>query len=398
MILLWDVDAGLAQIDKYFHSNDNHVIAGASLEDGVVKCGIKNDCDPALALFADYLDTEDASSETWSKHALGLMKTFQVLSLLLVINASGTKGGSSGSPIVDWQGRAVALNARSKSSSALACFLPLERVVRALNFLQKGKYSFQDKWEAVTIPRGTLQTTFMHKGVDETHRLSLQNQTEQLVAATTFDWIIITSPEAEIEKEMDIEKMDDETESPEHKEEHGLGLHIADIVMEENAHGDDVNQSNEKDEDASEAGNELVEVVSDENLLELLELAMSSNTAETVKRARELMELGVYTMVLMSQMATLIMDIVAETYQVIEASADSLFHGRCSDDLDNITRFLILAREPIIPGIDKPHKTSIMFTLEEGPRVLLNALAMFALREINLSKVTFSTTTFYLSR
>nr|KAJ0201700.1 hypothetical protein LSAT_V11C600314500 [Lactuca sativa] len=56
------------------------------------------------------------------------------------------------------------------------------------------------------------------------------------------------------------------------------------------------------------------------------------------------------------------------------------------DDLDNITRFLILAREPIIPGIDKPHKTSIVFTLEEGPRVLFNALAVFALREINLSK------------
>ena len=28
------------------------------------------------------------------------------------------------------------------------------------------------------------------------------------------------------------------------------------------------------------------------------------------------------------------------------------------DDLDNITRFLILAREPIIPGIDKPHKVT----------------------------------------
>nr|KAJ0197191.1 hypothetical protein LSAT_V11C700364370 [Lactuca sativa] len=52
---------------------------------------------------------------------------------------------------------------------------------------------------------------------------------------------------------------------------------------------------------------------------------MSSNTVETMKRARELMELGVYPMVLMSQMATLIMDIIAGTYQVIEASADSLF-------------------------------------------------------------------------
>nr|KAJ0214030.1 hypothetical protein LSAT_V11C400220210 [Lactuca sativa] len=57
------------------------------------------------------------------------------------------------------------------------------------------------------------------------------------------------------------------------------------------------------------------------------------------------------------------------------------------NDLDNITRYLILAREPIIPGIDKPHKTSIVFTLEEGPRVLFNALVVFALREINLSKV-----------
>nr|KAJ0199566.1 hypothetical protein LSAT_V11C600340000 [Lactuca sativa] len=58
--------------------------------------------------------------------------------------------------------------------------------------------------------------------------------------------------------------------------------------------------------------------------------AMLSNTAETVKRARELRELGVYPMVLMSQMATLIMDIIARTYQVIEASADSLFDGRSS--------------------------------------------------------------------
>ncbi|KAI8024630.1 hypothetical protein LOK49_LG02G03310 [Camellia lanceoleosa] len=54
MILLWDVDYGLAQLDKYFHSNDNHVIAGALLGVGIVNCGIKNDCDPVsytLAFF-----------------------------------------------------------------------------------------------------------------------------------------------------------------------------------------------------------------------------------------------------------------------------------------------------------------------------------------------------------
>lgn len=46
MILLWDVDAGLSQIDKYLHSNDNHVIAGALLGVGIVNCAIKHDCDP----------------------------------------------------------------------------------------------------------------------------------------------------------------------------------------------------------------------------------------------------------------------------------------------------------------------------------------------------------------
>lgn len=57
--------------------------------------------------------------------------------------------------------------------------------------------------------------------------------------------------------------------------------------------------------------NELVGVVSDEKLLELLELAISSNTSETVKRARELMDSGADPLVLMSQLASLIMDIIA---------------------------------------------------------------------------------------
>ncbi|TKY53860.1 STICHEL protein [Spatholobus suberectus] len=73
--------------------------------------------------------------------------------------------------------------------------------------------------------------------------------------------------------------------------------------------------------------NELVGVVSDEKLLELLELAMSSDTVETVKRARELMDSGVDPMVLMSQLAGLIMDIIAGSYTVIDTKPDDSFFG-----------------------------------------------------------------------
>ncbi|MED6144115.1 ADP,ATP carrier protein [Stylosanthes scabra] len=60
---------------------------------------------------------------------------------------------------------------------------------------------------------------------------------------------------------------------------------------------------------------------------------------------------------------------------------------RILDDDVNITRFLILARDPIIPGTDRPYKTSIVFSLEEGPGVLFKALAVFSMRNINLSKI-----------
>ncbi|CAM0872639.1 unnamed protein product [Alopecurus aequalis] len=57
------------------------------------------------------------------------------------------------------------------------------------------------------------------------------------------------------------------------------------------------------------------------------------------------------------------------------------------DEKVNVTRFMMLAREPIIPRVDKPFKTSIVFLLEEGVGQLFKALAVFALREINLSKI-----------
>lgn len=55
MIHLWDVDGGLTPIDKYLYTADEHIKAGALLALGLVNCGVRNECDPALALLSDYV-------------------------------------------------------------------------------------------------------------------------------------------------------------------------------------------------------------------------------------------------------------------------------------------------------------------------------------------------------
>ena len=55
LILLWDVDGGLTQIDKFLYSPEDHIKAGAILACGVVNAGVRNECDPALALLSDYI-------------------------------------------------------------------------------------------------------------------------------------------------------------------------------------------------------------------------------------------------------------------------------------------------------------------------------------------------------
>lgn len=55
LLLLWDVDGGLTQIDKYLYSTEEHIKAGALLACGIVNTGVRNECDPALALLSDYV-------------------------------------------------------------------------------------------------------------------------------------------------------------------------------------------------------------------------------------------------------------------------------------------------------------------------------------------------------
>ncbi|VDN96316.1 unnamed protein product [Rodentolepis nana] len=55
-VMLWDVDTGLSQIDKYLYAVDDYTQAGALLGCGIVNCGVKNECDPALALLSAYVE------------------------------------------------------------------------------------------------------------------------------------------------------------------------------------------------------------------------------------------------------------------------------------------------------------------------------------------------------
>ncbi|KAJ2367931.1 hypothetical protein H4S01_001875 [Coemansia sp. RSA 2610] len=77
--------------------------------------------------------------------------------------STSSKGGSSGSPVVDVAGDAVALNAGSAIRSSSSFFLPLQRVVYALEHVRQGRVP----------PRGTLQAVFRHVTHTEAARLGL---------------------------------------------------------------------------------------------------------------------------------------------------------------------------------------------------------------------------------
>ncbi len=46
------------QIDKYLYSPEDPIKSGALLACGIVNCGVRNECDPALALLSDYVGHE----------------------------------------------------------------------------------------------------------------------------------------------------------------------------------------------------------------------------------------------------------------------------------------------------------------------------------------------------
>lgn len=142
-------------------------VSELSLRPDLAKVGteirvVGNDAGEKLSILAGFISRLDRNAPFYGS------MTYNDFNTEYIQAAASASGGSSGSPVVNENGEAVALQAGGSTEASTDFFLPVSRPLRALKCIQ----------ESQPITRGDIQVEWLLQPFDECRRLGLTPEAE----------------------------------------------------------------------------------------------------------------------------------------------------------------------------------------------------------------------------